>query len=324
MPHLTFFCELEPQALVALFRDPQIVADLTALGAGVSLGLLDLSPQRAAIVRQLNAAGIPVTAWLLLPRTQGYYFYLDNASQAGARYADFKRWTVEEDLRWAAVALDIEPDLREMEGTRTEPWRIAETLLRRTFNSSRLRQGLAQYRDLVAWIRADGYQVEAYQFPLIVDERRAGSTLLQRATGIMDLPVDREVLMLYTSLVPGREAALWSYARDAQGIGVGSTGGGLDMQPKLGWAELARDLRLAHCWTEDLYIFSLEGCVRQNLLARLRDFDWREPVLAPFGPAAGVDRARLALQAALWIGARPALLLIVPSLLVLARLLRKK
>jgi hypothetical protein len=324
MPHLTFFCELEPQDLAALFHDPQVVADLAVLGARVSMGLLDLGLERAAIVRQLNAAGIPVTAWLLLPRSQGYYFCLDNASEARARYVDFKRWTAQEGLRWEAVGLDIESDLREMERTQAAAWQTALTLLRRTLNSSRLRQGLAQYRDLVARIRADGYQVEAYQFPMIVDERRTGSTFLQRATGVMDLSVDREVLMLYTSLVPGREAALWSYARDAQGIAVGSTVGGFDSQPKLGWAELSRDLRLAHCWTEDLYIFSLEGCVRQNLLARLRDFDWREPVPAPFSAAAGVDRARMALQTVLWIGARPALLLIVPGLIILARRLRKK
>lgn len=35
------------------------------------------------------------------------------------------------------------------------------------------------YEALVARIHADGYRVENYQFPLIADERRAGSTLLQ-------------------------------------------------------------------------------------------------------------------------------------------------
>jgi hypothetical protein len=37
----------------------------------------------------------------------------------------------------------------------------------------------AAYRALVEQIRADGWQVENYQFPLIADERQTGSTLLR-------------------------------------------------------------------------------------------------------------------------------------------------
>ncbi len=36
--------------------------------------LSDLSPERAAVVRQLNGAGIPVVAIPLLPFDEGYYF----------------------------------------------------------------------------------------------------------------------------------------------------------------------------------------------------------------------------------------------------------
>jgi hypothetical protein len=39
--------------------------------ASISLGLLDLSPLRAAVVHKLNEAGIPVVAWLLLPVQEG-------------------------------------------------------------------------------------------------------------------------------------------------------------------------------------------------------------------------------------------------------------
>jgi hypothetical protein len=36
----------------------------------------------------------------------------------------------------------------------------------------------AAYQALVEQIRGDGWRVENYQFPLIADERQAGSTLL--------------------------------------------------------------------------------------------------------------------------------------------------
>lgn len=314
-PHLTFFCELEPQALETLFRDPGVLSDLTALQAAVSLGLLDLSPERAAVVKRLNEAGIPVHAWLLLPRQQGYWFNLDNAAAAVARYSEFKQWTQEHDLKWAYVGLDIEPDMQEAELLQDRPFDMARKQLVRAFDNQRLQNGLSRYQQLVDRIRADGYKVESYQIPIIVDERRVGSKLVQRLSGLADLNVDREVLMLYTTLLPGGQAALWSYAPDARAIGVGSTGGGVDSHPKLSMDDLARDLLLAHCWTDDIYIFSLEGCVEKGFLARLRDFDWSQAVAAPFAAAGQVDRLRAGLRGALWTSTHPAVLLAIPTLI---------
>jgi len=61
----------------------------------------------------------------------------------------------------------------------------------RLFDHGRLRRGRAAYRALVARIHADGYHAESFQWPAIVEERAAGSTLLQRLLGVLDLQVDR-------------------------------------------------------------------------------------------------------------------------------------
>ncbi len=50
-PHLAFFCELEAGPLLDLFADPGVIRDLRALGAAVSLALLDLDAERAGVVR---------------------------------------------------------------------------------------------------------------------------------------------------------------------------------------------------------------------------------------------------------------------------------
>ena len=88
----------------------------------------------------------------------------------------------------------------------------------------RPRRAHAAYAALVDRIHADGYRVENYQFPLIADERRAGSTLLQRLLGLVEVPTDREVWMLYSSFMrtlgPG---LLWSYGPEAQAVAAGST-----------------------------------------------------------------------------------------------------
>jgi hypothetical protein len=306
-PHLTFFCELESEPLEQLLTQ-EVLRELAALQAGISLGILDFSPARAEVVHRLNQAGIPVTAWLLLSKDQGYWFNLDNAPQATARYADFKAWTVENHLLWAGIGFDIEPDIRELELWTRDRRRLVSILLRRVFNFKRLRTARSAYTRLISEIHIDGYEVESYQFPVIADERLTGSTLLQRLAGVVDLPVDREVLMLYTSFLrPSGAGLLCSYGPEAQAIGLGSTGGGvdvgiLDARP-LEWEELARDLRLAWYYKDQIYVFSLEGCVRQGFLPLLKSFQWDVPILMPDTVTQRVRAWRETLQTTLWVGA---------------------
>lgn len=329
-PRLTFFCELEAAPLEELFSLPE-VAVLSDLEAGVSLGILDLSPERAGVVKRLNQAGIPAIAWLLLPYDQGYWFNLDNAALAAERYAAFKQWSDANDLNWSAIGLDIEPDIRELEQLRLRRWQALLTVASRLFNGRRLREARDTYHSLVDKIRADGYPVHSYQFPFIVDERAARSTLLQRAAGLIDIDSDREVLMLYTSFIrPNGPGVLWSYGRQAQSIGIGSTGGGVELDilehRPLSWEELSRDLRLAWVFTDNIHVFSLEGCIREGYLNRLKDFEWDQPIFEPSEMAEKVERLRGPFKTILWVGTHPILVAggILAALFVLSRLRRKR
>jgi hypothetical protein len=273
--------------------------------------LSDLSAERAAVVRRLNMAGIPVVAIPLVPVEEGYYFTADNAPRAAQRYDEWKARTAQHGLVWERVGLDIEPDARFYQQIMANPWGLLPLLLPRLRDRERPRRAQAAYAALVARIHADGYRVENYQFPLIADERRAGSTLLQRLMGLVDVRTDREVWMLYTSVFPSSigPGLLWSYGPEAQAIGVGSTGGGPDIPghpqvPALDWEELARDLRLARHWSDALLIHSLEGCVRQGFLGRLRSFDWGQAV-APPETARLAARLRRVLRGILWASAHP-------------------
>jgi hypothetical protein len=153
-------------------------------------------------VRRLNAAGIPVTAWLLLSMDQGYYFNLGNYDQTQACYQGFQAWTAENGLEWAGVGLDVEPDFREMQMLAAKPWKLLPDFLRRSLSGRMLSRAQAAYADLAKAVRKEGYTLESYQYPMIADERKVGSTLLRRVTGVVDVPVDREVWMLYTTLFP--------------------------------------------------------------------------------------------------------------------------
>ena len=304
-PRLTFFCELAPEPLQALL-DRRLINDLLKLQANLSLGIIDLTSERAEVVQRLNAAGVPVIAWLLLPKDEGYWFNLDNASQAAARYAAFKSWTEENGLRWDGVGLDIEPDIGELTQFAKGDMSLLPRVVKRLFSRRRLAEGRARYQELVAQMHADGYRVDSYQFPVIADERLTHSTLLQRGVGLVDLAVDREVWMMYTSFVrPNGAGLLASYAAEAQALALGSTGGGVDSEfgkfTSLTWDELARDLRLAWHYCSDLYIFSLEGCVQQDFMPRLKNFVWDYPMMIPEQGLLKANSLRGALQTGLWV-----------------------
>ena len=66
---------------------------------------------------------------------------------------------------------------------------------------------------------------ESYQFPLIVDERSARATVLQRTFGLVDLVTDREVLMLYSSSMGTWGRHSLELCPEADSVGVGITGG---------------------------------------------------------------------------------------------------
>jgi hypothetical protein len=123
--------------------------------------------------------------------------------------------------------LDIEPEANFYWQLMRNPWGLIPRLTQRLRDTERPVRARAAYVALVDRIHADGWTVETYQMPLIADERGAGSTLLQRLLGLVDLPTDREVWMQYTSFMrtlgPG---LLWSYGPEAAAIAVGTTGGG--------------------------------------------------------------------------------------------------
>ena len=299
-PPLNFACQMETPVLQALFADPDVIGDLRRLHAGVTLSLIDLSPGRAQVVRQLNDAGIPVTAWLALPGDQGYYLNASNAPQAEARFTEFQKWTADGRLRWSGVGLDIEPNVQEFSSVH----RAASAALKRLFDPPAVTRARAAYRALIARLESAGYRVETYQFPFIVDEREVRSTLLERLFGIVDVRGDREVLMLYSSFNRPLDSALvWQYGPSAQLIVVGVTAG--DPQPgarmsSLTWEELEHDVIVASRFSPVVGIYNLEDSVRRGLLPRLQTMDWTQPVIVSADANRAVILLRSRIQAALW------------------------
>jgi len=308
VPSLTFYCELESERLIELFSSSQLFDSLILMKAKISLGILDLSQKRAEVVKKLNKNGIPVVGWLLLPKEEGYWFNIGNLPQAKARYDAFQEWTEEHDLQWCAIGLDIEPDINEIKLILDKKPGIIPKVLQRLFDRKGYYRATDGYQMLVNKIRSDGYFVESYQIPVLADDRKANSFLIRRIGGLVDLHVDREVWMLYSSIFRSIGVGiLGSYAPESEAIGIGITGGGVDIefgsQTPLNWQEIERDLRLAWHWCDDIYIFSLEGCVEYDYLSKLVNFELDKPILLPDSKISSVNRWRSFLQSILWLGA---------------------
>lgn len=324
-PHLTFFCELDPEPLQAIFSKSSTIKTLKDLGAGVSLGILDLTPERAAVVRHLNKAGIPVAAWLLLPKNVGYWFNLENMGTASDQYTRFSNWTKEYDLHWDGIGLDIEPDINLINLLLNK--KGLGLLIKKLFTRYQFSDAEDGYVSLIERMRQDGYNVESYQIPLVLDEKRVKSTLLKKVLGIVSLPVDAEILMLYSSMLKSKSPGLLlSYAQESPFIAIGSTGGGVVMEghgemASLSPDEFMRDLALAFEFSHHVHVFSLEGCIQQGILEKIpqnlecnQSWKYRKDKTR-------VDFMRHLLRGLLWFFSNLHWILIVVSVLVLIFLL---
>jgi len=323
---LIFACDRPTSELPALFT-PALIADLQQIKAGIALSTEDLSPERAEVVRRLNAAGIPMTAWIALPRDQGYYVNAGNAPLTAARIEEFDKWTIANGLRWQAVGLDIEPTLAEYGSLMGHKGQLLYLMLRRAFDSARVRRARDAYAELIRSMQARGYYVQTYQLEFIADERRVHTTILERLFGIVDVRGNQEVLMLYDSFNHAVGAGvLWQYGPEAQTVAVGSTATSGDAAadakfPPLNWEEFSRDLIVARHFSKVVGVYSLEGCVRQGFIARLKTMDWNQQVVIPGDSVRKAAGFRKFVFAVLWVGSH-FLYFVVAFLLVTAWLVR--
>jgi len=301
---VVFATEGSTKELSAIFAKPEVIPELKEMHAGIAVATTELSPERAQVVRQLNEAGIPVTAWLALPKAQGYYLNASNAADSTARFADFEGWTAENHLRWAGVGLDIEPNIREFSAfSKGDKLGLAWLLAKRYFEMGRVKRARRDYSSLIGKMQAAGYAVQTYQFPFLADERKERTTVLERLFGIVNVWGNTEVLMIYTSFHHSLDSGMiWAYGPKAQAIAVGVTeAGNTPGFTPLDWDELSRDMIVASYFTRTIGVYNLEGCVEQGFLTRIAKLNWGQPVTIPAAAAQGALVVRERVQRVLWI-----------------------
>ena len=59
---------------------------------------------------------------------------------------------------------------------------------------------------MLSAMHGDGYTVESYVLPVVLDDRAAKTSSIQKAVGVLDLRTDREVPMLFSVVqIAGRD-----------------------------------------------------------------------------------------------------------------------
>ncbi|MFT5619674.1 MAG: hypothetical protein ACI85I_002921 [Arenicella sp.] len=281
-PQITFFSQLQAHELEAFFTDTVMLQQLQNLNASVIMGMVDFHEDRAKTIELLNSYNIPVTAWLLLSKEDDYFFHANNSGLAKERYADFKKWNLEKKLGIQRIGIGIEPDLehlKKMEDGSPNAWLAAL----RKVNQEGV-YGEVQYQALVSKIQSDSFEVESYIYPYLLESESEG---IRKLAGLIQVNTDKEIPMIFSSHTSeSKENLIESYARthQLQSIGIGSTGGdfsvhGIKKPKSLNWKETSEDLQTAYNFANDIYLFSLEGCQRQNMLEKLLDLEWKKEKL---------------------------------------------
>jgi len=276
-PVFSFFNEMKSPELVKLFQDKTIISNLQKLHAQVRMGILDLTDERAQVIRDLNKAGVPVFAWLLLPEEKGYWFNSGNGEAAIQRYQEIKKWADEHQILFSGIGLDLELDYNDAKLIQSNPWKLIAKIPGRLYDKTELEKGRKDYTELIKIIKADNYKVESYYASFIKDETELNQTSIQQASKFLDIKTDKEIPMLYSSFMGNADGLITIYGLDLklEAVALGSTGGGVDTTlPTLSYDQLVHDINMASKQVKEVHIFSLEGCVRKGYLSRLVDYNY--------------------------------------------------
>jgi len=114
----------------------------------------------------------------------------------------------------------------------------------------------------------------------LYEERAKHTSSVQKLLGIVDIQVDKEIPMAYTSAM-GNPAIIPLSHRENMPIALGSTGGGVRIEgielASMSWDDLERDLLIASKLTDEIHIFCLETSFQKGYLPKIKNLDFEKP-----------------------------------------------
>ncbi len=312
-PIISFFNELQTPALVKLFQDSTLIPSLQKLQAEIRMGIMDLTPERAAIVRKLNQAGIPVIACLMLP--------MEDGSKAIERYIATKKWAADNQLNFKGIGIGLEFDKNDAKLIKENTGKWIRKIPGRLYGKSVMEDAREQYANLIKMIKADGYFSESYYVPFIKDEITANRSALQLVTRLTAIKTDREIPLLYSSYFGFGDGLIQVYGFDAnvKYVVLGTTARGDTTYTKSGileYEELIRDIDIAAKKMEEIHISNLEGCVENGYLSKLLEHQYDSTLVINQEEVTDIKEIRDNFQTASKILSYPTLILLIMAIIL--------
>ncbi|HLX91295.1 MAG TPA: hypothetical protein VKR32_06405, partial [Puia sp.] len=97
-----------------------------------------------------------------------------------------------------------------------------------------------------------------------------------------------------------------NYGAKAGGIAIGSTSEAADSSlnskfSALNWEQFSNDLITAAHFSKIVGVYSLEACVHRGFLAKMKNFNWQQPVHIPGSAITATAHFRAMVQRVIWI-----------------------
>ncbi len=166
----------------------------------------DLSdPDLMSLIRECNASGVEIRAWLVLPVELGYWPSEISADEMFAFSERFLDWTEANqlDVRWICVDMEIPIQQSRLLTELLENGQFlkAAYILARNMDEESFEYAVSVYTDLVESAHARGVSVHCVTFPQVLDDFQDGDHDLQDALQLPVLPVpwDEISVMVYRS-----------------------------------------------------------------------------------------------------------------------------
>jgi hypothetical protein len=286
LKNVSFFTELTGSELDKVASDTSIIKNLKQLNASLRVALIDMSPERVSALLKLQNAQIPIHAWLMLTKEDGYWANNENYKAFQKRYSVFADWSAKEGIKWKSVGLTMLPQrsdgnfLIESQKSLNGKWDFSKIMIARLLDwDGEFDEAKAAYEDIVRTIKSDGYAVEIYQLPMQMDEALAETTAFQKMAGIINLKGDEQFTIIHRRLTgdyPKILAFIDAYGKSSDGVVLGHTSSQRPLNFRendvvLNWQELSRCLLYAQKERITIHISTLEGCIEQGILPKMRD-----------------------------------------------------
>jgi hypothetical protein len=204
-PVYGYYQEGDPPSWTALIDALPVFAEY---GLTLFLGMPDTAIGDAGLadfLRQADAAGVEVRAWVLLPYAIGYWPGEDNAAAFAEAALAYAEWFLAEDLPVEWIVVDMEMDINKIAAIEQlidegRYWEAAALLLQ-NLDPEHFAAAVQVYQQMVSDLTDRGLYTMVVTYPHILDDLSDEDTTLQ---DIMDVPVtpvnwDEVSTMVYSS-----------------------------------------------------------------------------------------------------------------------------